>query len=76
MFQKFLNWLRKSWKTLLLLLIVLLCTALCLSVGKKIYQRTYILYSGDTEKVNIVVKNKPKANINLLNFNNLCHRIQ
>lgn len=76
MFQKFLSWLRKSWKTLLLLLIVFLCTVLCLSVGKKIYQRTYILYSGDTEKVNIVVKNKPKANINLLNFNNLCHRIQ
>lgn len=76
MFQKFLSWLRKSWKTLLVLLIVFLCTALCLSVGKKIYQRTYILYSGDTEKVNIVVKNKPKANINLLNFNNLCNRIQ
>lgn len=63
MFQKFISWLRKSWKTLLVLFIVFLCTALCLSVGKKIYQRTYILYSGDTEKVNIVVKNKPKATI-------------
>lgn len=76
MFQKFINWLQKSWKGVLVVLISILCAILCIDVGKKIIQRTYILYSGDTDKVNIVVKNKPKANINLLNFNQLCHKIQ